>query len=483
MSTNSSNNVAPPGKIAGNEFKKNGYTLFIAISADKMECRCSYVPHEQGAMMRRDEFNGYLKLMEVRFGIDEQAADDFVEKAAARIFQRDVLLAQGIAPVNGTDAYLKYLVTPSLESHYAQETADQVDMRAIQTFMNVSPGEHVARIISHVVGAPGKNVNGIAIPHTPGKPLQLKIGKNLTFDAETGQLTSESAGRLCRNLREISVEEVYSIRGNVDLNIGSIIHKGIVSISGDVLDGFNVTAAKSVSIGGNAGACSISSKGDVTLCGMDGQRRGVILCEGTLRARFLHDSYIECAGDILVDAEIRNCTILCLGRIVVNRGEIAGGRYTALGGIEANRIGLPNSIRTNILVGVHYLDEEEKLRLNSTICSIQLERNDATDPQQTDSLRVREADLSDSFSEICSRRYDQCNPKVNVKQMIYGNTFVTIGNARREIREEMAGPLSLIENTIAGGLRKLDMSSLDIKAQDIEQGFIRGDKIKRAFFG
>lgn len=485
MSTNNSEKTVPPEKIAGREFQKTGYTLYIAISSDKMECCCSYVPNDQGAMMTRDELLGYLKLAQVHFGIDDQVLDDFVGKAADGIYQRDVLLAQGVAPVNGVDAYLKYLVSPSVESHHtkdALDALDPLDMRAVQTFINVTPGEYVARIFPHAHGSPGKNVSGVSIPQVAGKALPLKVGKNLTLDEETGRLVAEAGGRLCSNSREIFVEEVYSIRGDVDLNVGSVIHKGMVSISGDVLDGFNVTATKSISIAGNVGACNISSKGDISLCGMDGQRRGIILCAGTLQAKFLHDCYIECAGDVLVDAEIRNCTILCLGRIVVNRGEIAGGKYTALGGIETNNIGALNSVRTNLLVGVHYLDEEEKLRLNAAICNNQLELSDATSVQQIENLRIRDSDLADNYHDLCRRQYDQCNPMINVRRMIYGNTFVTIGNAREEIKEEISGPISLIENTIERGLRKIEMVSLDIKAKDIEEGFVRGHNIKLTFF-
>jgi len=480
MSANGSENTLPSEKIKGREFKKIGYTLFIAVSSDKMECHCSYVPSEKGAMMTRDEFLNYLKLEQVNFGIDEQTLDDFVANAADRVFQKDVLLAMGIPPVNGTDAYLKYLVTPSIEAHFTKDDAEQMDMRAVQTFVNVAPGENVARIFSHHPGSAGTNISGVPIPNVPGKALQIKIGKNLCIDEEAGLVVAEKAGRLCTNSREMSVEEVYSIRGDVDLNIGSVIHNGMVSISGDVLDGFNVTATKSITITGNVGACNISSKGDVSLCGMDGQQSGIILCSGNLQAKFLHDSYIECAGDVLVDAEVRNCVILCLGKIVVNRGEIAGGRYTALGGIEANKIGALNSPRTNLVAGVNYLDEEEKLRLNAAICSNQWELGTSTDQRRINSLRSMDAGLTVQFDEVCNRRYEQYNPKINVKKKIYENTLITIGEAKEQIREEINGPCTFIENTTEGGLRKINMTGLEVKAAEIEEGFIMEHKLRKS---
>ena len=66
--------TAPPA-IGGHEIKKLGYSLYLRIPDNYLECRCSYVPHEQGSMMTRDELTGFLKQYNVREGIDQQAFD------------------------------------------------------------------------------------------------------------------------------------------------------------------------------------------------------------------------------------------------------------------------------------------------------------------------------------------------------------------------------------------------------------------------
>ena len=53
---------------------------------------------------------------------------------------------------------------------------------------------------------------------------------------------------------------------------------------------------------------------------MDGQEKSTITCGGTLRAHFIHDVIVECAGDVIVDVEIHDCIIKTLGKIVVDKG-------------------------------------------------------------------------------------------------------------------------------------------------------------------
>ena len=36
--------------IGGTEIKKIGYSLYLKMPENRLECRCSYVPHEQGSM-------------------------------------------------------------------------------------------------------------------------------------------------------------------------------------------------------------------------------------------------------------------------------------------------------------------------------------------------------------------------------------------------------------------------------------------------
>ncbi len=461
----------------GNEIKKLGYTLYLRIPDNYLECRCSYVPREQGSMITRDELAGFLKQYNVREGIDQLVFDDFVLKAAAGRQQIDVLLASGTAPVAGVDAYISLSVQPSAAVRSGDEAVTNIDMHIVQAFINVSTGDEIGHIIPAEPGIPGRNIMGMPIPAQPGKPLHTTFGKNIRIEENGATLIAAATGRLCQSSGEISVEEEYVVKGDVNFRIGSINFKGVVEVRGDVLDNFDITASKVLTVTGNIGACSIVSDGDITFCGMDGQEKGRIACGGTLRAHFIHDAVIECAGDVIVDVEIHNCTIRTLGRIVVDKGAISGGSCIARGGIEAKKLGSAAAVHTKLHAGVDYHDVEELERLFAELAETQSKAKLSQSLSEIADLRSITAQLSDRIMAIRNKTDPTSNAKINAKTVMYENVQLIVGGATEELSDEKDGAHSVVENSIDGGLRFLPMTSLDIKATDIELAFAREQKL------
>jgi uncharacterized protein len=472
MVSNTSAEDGAKENIPGKEYKKLGYSLFVAIAKDKMECCCSYVPNQQGSMMTRDELNGYLAATGVKAGLDEDALSTFAANAAAGQSLRNVVIATGTPAVNGIDGRLSFTVQQSVPEQSDEEEKGDIDLHQVQTFINVMPGDEIARIIPPAPGTAGKGVTGETLPPLPGKPLALKIGKNITTEDNGERLVSGSAGRVCQAAGEISVEEQYVVAGDVNFRVGSIVFNGMVEVRGDVLDDFNVSATKGLRVSGNIGISAITSGGDIEFCGMDGQGKGTIVCGGGIKAQFIHDCIIECAGDLIVDVELHNCVVKTQGKIFVNKGAIAGGAYTALGGIEAKKIGSLASVRTTLTVGVDYHDAEELGRLMDGLAKNHKQIEQTSSLKEIEALRQERASLTDRIMAIRSKTDERANQKVNIKGTLYDNTLLMIGNQNEEIREPIDGPLSVCENTIEGGLRFLSLTSLDVKATDIEKAFI-----------
>ena len=280
-------------------------------------------------------------------------------------------------------------------------------------------------------------------------------------------------GRFCQSASEISVEEEYVVKGDVNFRIGSINFRGVTEVRGDVLDNFDITSTKGITVTGNIGACSIASDGDIIFCGMDGQDRGRIVCGGTLRAHFIHDVHVECAGDVIVDVEIHNSTIKSLGRIVVDKGAISGGTYIALGGIEAKKLGSAASIHTHLQAGVDYRDVEMLEHLYAELTEVQNKAKLPHTPSEAAELQKASADLTKRIIGIRGKLDETANPKINAKSILYENVQLALGGAIEMIHEEKDGPLSIVENSIEGGLRYLSLTGLNVKAADIEQAFAR----------
>jgi hypothetical protein len=458
--------------IPGKEYKKPGYSLFVAVSGDKLECRCSYAPNQQGSMMTRDELNGCLAATGVKEGLDEDALNTFAVNAAAGQSLRNVVVATGTPAVNGIDGCLSFTARPSVPVQSDGDEKADIDLHKVQTFINVMPGDEIARIMPPEPGTAGRGVTGENLQQLPGKPLALKIGKNVSAEESGKRLVSTAAGRVCLVSGEISVEEEYVVAGDVNFKVGSIIFNGVVEVRGDVLDDFGVSAAKGLRVSGNIGICAITSGGDIAFCGMDGQGKGSIVCGGGIKAQFIHDSIIECAGDLIVEVELHNCIVKTQGMIIVNKGAIAGGSYIALGGIEAKKIGSLASVRTTLTVGVDYHDVEELERLMDELAKNHQQIGQTSSLKDIEELRRKRASLTDRIMAIRSKTDDRANQKINIKGKLYDNTLLVIGTQNEEVREPLDGPLSVCENTIEGGLRYLSLTSLDVKAADIEKAFI-----------
>ena len=460
-------------QFAGVEFKRHGYSLYVAFSDDKMECRCGYLPRHSGTMISRGELLNFLVQANVKVGIDEERLGEFLAAAAGRQTVRDAPLALGVPPAHGVDGWFSPTAKPCIRAHHEEEEGDSHDFRNVQTFINVLPGDEIGRIMPHTTGVPGRKVTGeVAIPRH-GKPLKLKVGKDVRAEEDGRLLFAEAAGRVCFAFGEISVAQEFRVSGDVNFRVGSVSFNGVVEVGGDVLDGFNVTATKGLRVAGNIGNCSICSEGDVTLCGMDGQGRGSIICSGTIRANYLHDCTIECAGDVIVETEIHNCTIWTLGRIIVNRGGIVGGSCTSLGGIEAARLGSLTSVHTKLIAGVDYRDalELEQLQADLALNHKLLEDGAGRD---VDTLRMARSVLTDRIMAIRSKVDPARNAKINVKTALYEKVLLTVGLTSERTFEQQTGPFTIIENSTDGGLRYLNLSSLEVNARVIEQACLRG---------
>ena len=318
--------------FAGVEYKRIGYSLFVAFSGDKMECRCGYLPRESGSPITLTDLCQFLAQANVKIGIDQEELERLVAAAAGRQTVRDLVVARGVPTVKGSDGYFLATAKPSIRAHHEGDEGDAPDFRNVQTFVNVLPGDEIGRLVPNRAGVPGRKVTGeVAIPKH-GRPLKLKIGPNVAADEQGEVLFAAAAGRVWHAGDEISVVQEYRVAGDVDFRVGSVDFNGVVEVHGDVLDGFNVTATKGVHVHGNIGNGSINCQGDVAICGMDGHGTGSIVCQGNLRANYLHDCRVECAGDVIVQTEIHNSSIFALGRVVVKMGGAWGGTASRWGG-------------------------------------------------------------------------------------------------------------------------------------------------------
>lgn len=464
------------------EIKRHGYTLSFELSPDEVECLCFYEPATTGGTpLTGSELQAHLAQFKIKEGILPDALASLLISAASAKSVSGLLLARGIPMIPGEDGQIITVIPDNLAQTETDEVATgTVDFRRVQTFLNVDEGKLVATIKLPGLGTPGRTVTGKTVPPQAGTPVKLQLGNNVSLSEDGKSISAVIAGRVCLQGSAISVEDIYEVDGDVDFKVGNITFKGFVEIKGDVLDGFFVKATKGIKIHGNLGVCKIESEGNISFNGMNGQGTGSITCGGSVTANFIYDAVIECAGDVSAETEIRSSQIKCLGTISVNKGALTGGEYFALAGIESANLGSVTSLRTRVVAGVHYRDQEE---LNTLFNELKLlVANFSAAPKGSVDMKEfarHRAAITERTQEVRSRCHERCNPKINVKNKIFEGVNITLGMNSDTISQERKGPVSVIENSIDGGFRFLGLTPLSFTAQAIEQTFVQQQQLEQ----
>ena len=461
---------------------QTGYQLILSLSKDEMECRAHLEVKAGGAPPTREELLGYLAADGISIGIDEEAVPLLLREAQPGK-SANGLLAAGIQPILGDDGKLAYSFDTSDQPPTETATDEdpekrQIDFRAVQKFINVDADQEIGRILPPTNGTPGRTVRGKPVPSEAGKPLMLKLGQNVRSGGYNNDvLYAEIHGRVKQEGDTIHIVEEYVVDGDVDFSVGNIRFNGFVEVRGDVLDGFQVSASKGLKITGNVGACRLISHGNIEFCGMDGQGKGSILCGGTITAHFIHDSVVECWGNMLVDVELRNCSVHCRGSLTT--GVLAGGDYVTQAGVEVKKLGAPSAVKTVVHSGVDYHDLDRMHILLEQLEALQEQITKTKDMQEMTALTEKKQQLSRVILDVRSHRPAGSNPKINIKDRIHEGVTIYLGDAVEEFSTELSGPISLIENSRDGGLRRLSLSSLDVPASDLEKAWLENDEQER----
>ena len=121
-----------------------------------------------------------------------------------------------------------------------------------------------------------------------------------------------------------------------------------------------------------------------------------------------------------------------------------------------------------IHTGIDYHDLDRMHILLEQLDTLQQQLGKTKDSHELKQLTDKKQQLARIMVEIRSHHPEGANAKLNVKDRIHEGVTIYLGNAVEEFTREESGPLSLIENSLAGGLRRLSLTSLEINATELE---------------
>lgn len=382
----------------------------------------------------------------------------------------EVVIAEGVPPTKGKAAEAKWFVDLSEESH-VHIVGDQADFRDVRQIAQVKEGDPVLEVIPPTKGEPGTDVQGQPIEGLPGDDLPLRWGENVAFDRETRVLRAKVAGRVRHASGVVWVDPVYRIETDVDFNTGNVSFEGDISISGSVQDGFEVKAAKNVTIFGSVFAATVIAGGSITIHeGINGHGQAKLTAGGTIASKYVKDATLQAGGDLRITGEIFSSTVRVNGKIFVARGTIVGGDVVALRGIEARTLGSPMLVPTRITLGIDPDVEKRVKDLRQQIANVgkQIERIYLTIKPYVDNPGSI-ADLPDSrkdwvrslLQSLAALRAQKAaaekelggldlpaiavkDLKVFVSKEVYAKVTISMGNISTAFTTSVPGPCTLI---------------------------------------
>ena len=195
-----------------------------------------------------------LEKLKIVYGVRSEAWSDILEVQGAG----EVVIAEATVPLAPEHAKLTDFVGEP--QAFSESKSKNVDYFASKVSL-VQEGDVLARKIPGKPGIPGKDVFGKELPAAPYKDIQFHLKKNVVLSPDGLEVLASCAGQPVRlDERTYTVENVYVLQKDVDLETGSIEFPGDVFINGNVQDGLRVHAGGKIEIKGSVSHAEIRAE-------------------------------------------------------------------------------------------------------------------------------------------------------------------------------------------------------------------------------
>ena len=295
------------------------------------------------ALMHRIKNSG------ITFGIKENVMKDMIER---KIYDTDVVVAEGIAPVEGIDGMITYNV--NLEKSYEPKKNDDgtVDYREIAAFPTVMKGDIIATTTPAEQGTPGMSIFGKEIPVKLRRDYNLKPSASILVSEDGRQLIADATGIIINKNGILSIKDSLELQ-DVDFETGNIRFPGNVIINGNVNAGFLVESDSDVLINGMVESATIKSGGIIKIKGgIVGKNSTLISAKKRVEISFGQDAKIECLeGAVEVRSYLRHCKVVCKEFMTLDgEASVIGGKIEAVDSIKIAECSNEDEVLTELVL-------------------------------------------------------------------------------------------------------------------------------------
>ncbi|KPJ89545.1 MAG: hypothetical protein AMS17_01515 [Spirochaetes bacterium DG_61] len=346
----------------------------VSVTGDEMEAYLTLIPSVGEAdPVSSEQVISECERQGIVFGLDRDAIRSVVERAEKEgVESKDVLIARGEEPVNGSDGLLEFKVRFASGTPFKLLENGRVDYSEQDRITNVNEGELFAVVKKAQTGVKdGHTVKGELIKSIKGREVELEVGSNITVEDKGHALyySSMIGGQLVINGKSVSVEPRLKIEGDVGPTTGNIRFDGNVLIKGNIKDNFHVVAKKSITVEGNVGSCVVKSGENLLVKnGVVGKNKAYLFAKGNLSVKFAENAVLVALGNIHIQRAALNCKMTSGERVVskTEKGQIIGGEIRAKKGVEVKTLGNESEHKMDVFVGLDFFVENRLRELRST---------------------------------------------------------------------------------------------------------------------
>lgn len=407
--------------------EKEGYKL--VVSSDKMKATVRfYAPSTQGKLMTKLEFINDLGLKNIKYGIQEDAIDNFFEN---RHYCEDIVIAKGTEPRHGTDAYIEYYFNTDLKAKPTLKDDGSVDFFNLNTINHCHKGVEIARLFPEDRGESGMNIVGEKLKPRDVKKKILKYGKNITISDDKLTMISQVDGHVTLVDEKVIVSDVLNVE-NIDSSTGNIDYEGSVQVRGNICANFSLIAKGNIEVQGIVEGAYLQAGGDIILArGINGMGRGRLNAQGNIVTKFMENTKASAGGYVTAES-ILHSTVQAGSEITVSgrRGFITGGRVCATNTITVKTLGSSMGADTIVEVGA---DPKIKTRMQD----LQKEIADLT------KILLSVQPMLTSTQQKLAK-----GVKLSPEQIQYLKSLIALDQLKRKEREEKSAELDEIQDSL-----------------------------------
>ena len=329
-------------------------TKEVVVNVDNDHMKASIVLNGIGSdeAYTYEEIADKLSQAGVRTGINEARIREVILN---KLYDIEIVVAEGISAVNGTDGYYNFFFDSEYERDNKPTLREDgsVDYFNVKLFEKVNKDDKLAEYIEPTKGEFGYDIFGKLLVPKPGRPGPKLRGKGFTVSEDGKSYYAQLSGKVEYRNYDLNVSNVYSVSGDLDIGTGSIDFNGDVTISGGVHSGVTVHAMGNIFIGGYVEDAILKAGKDIIIKdGVNARENGLIEAEGNVSARFFENAKIISHGDIKCDYML-NTNAMAYGNIYLEGklGSVIGGDITGIRGVTVKGCGSDAFAKTVIRVG------------------------------------------------------------------------------------------------------------------------------------